>query len=99
MVGAVVVASCAPKALFLPKSTNIGAATKMEEYVPVITPINIAKANPLVTSPPKMKRMRSVKNTVNDVITVRLSVSFIALLIILVLSDPFISFESSRIRS
>lgn len=37
--------------LLLPKLINIGAATNIEEYTPVITPISIAKAKPLVTSP------------------------------------------------
>ena len=63
-----------PNGLFLARSTKIGAATNMEEYVPVITPINIANAKPLVTSPPTRNKIRMVRNTVNDVIMVRLSV-------------------------
>ena len=62
-------------------------------------PINIANANPLVTSPPKMNKIKITKNTVNEVITVRLNVSLIARLMMLALSEPFINLESSRIRS
>ena len=65
----------------------------------MITPINIAKEKPLVTSPPKMNKIKIVKNTVKDVIIVRLNVWLMALLMIVALSTPFIIWLSSRIRS
>ena len=79
-----VLSSSLPKGLFFAKSTRIGAATNMEEYVPVITPINIAKEKPRVTSPPKMNKIRMVRNTVREVITVLLKVSLMALLMMTV---------------
>ena len=92
-------ASAAPSGLFLAISIRMGAATKMEEYVPVITPISIAKAKPFVTSPPTRKRMRMVRKTVRDVITVLGRVSFIALLIISAFVLPRNVRLSSRILS
>ena len=64
-----------------------------------MTPTSIAKANPLVTSPPTRNRIRIVKNTVNDVIIVLLNVSLIALLITSPIGAFGISLESSRILS
>ena len=92
-------ASAAPNGLSFAKSTSTGAPTKMEEYVPVTTPINIANAKPRVTSPPNINKARIVKNTVNDVMIVRLSVSLIARLMIVALFAPFISREYSLILS
>ena len=59
----------------------------------------MANAKPLVTSPPTRNRIRIVRNTVNEVMIVRLSVSLIARLITDALSAPVISRLSSRIRS
>ena len=42
----------------------------------MIRPINKAKINPLMLSPPKMKITNNTKNTVNDVKIVRLNVLF-----------------------
>ena len=46
-----------------------------------------------------MKRISNTRNTVTDVMIVRLSVSLIALFIIVVLEAPFISRLYSRILS
>ena len=65
----------------LMNSTTKGVATNKEEYVPKITPINIAKENPLKISPPKMKMIRRTAIVHIPVITVLLKVLFRALLI------------------
>ena len=49
----------------------------MEEYVPIITPMIIAKEKPLKISPPKMKIDVKAKIVVREVIIVRDRVSFI----------------------
>jgi hypothetical protein len=59
----------------------------------------MAKAKPRVTSPPKMNKIKMVKNTVSEVITVLLKVSLIALLMMVVFDSPFISLLYSLIRS
>ena len=61
---------------FLSKSTTIGVEIHNDEYVPITRPINKAKINPLILSPPKIKITNKTKNTVNDVKIVRLNVLF-----------------------
>ena len=48
----------------------------------------MAKANPRVTSPPTRNRIRRVRNTVSEVMMVRLSVAFTERLIISALRCP-----------
>ncbi len=43
------------------QSNAMADATKIEEYVPVITPMSMVNANPRNTSPPQMKSTSSVK--------------------------------------
>ena len=59
------------------KYFNIGEATNIEEYVPIITPKIIAKENPLKISPPKINIENNANKVVTDVIIVRAKVSLI----------------------
>ena len=52
----------------------MGAAKKIEESVPNITPRIIANANERMLSPPRKKMQRSTMSVVSEVITVRVSV-------------------------
>ena len=76
-------------ACFLPKSITIGVEIHNEEYVPITRPINNAKINPRILSPPKMKTTSNTKNTVNEVKIVRLNVLFKAKLIKVLRSSPY----------
>ena len=76
-----------------------GLATKILEYVPIITPIIIANENVFSTSPPKRNNIRTTKKVVREVTIVRLKESFI-LWLITVINVEFLSiFEFSRILS
>src|SRR5690606_7948814 len=76
--------------LFFPcKSTICGAAKQMDEYVATIIPIKMAKEKPLITSPPKMKRIAITKITVSDVTIVRLNVRLIARLTVSAIASFF----------
>ena len=60
---------------FLPKTRRAtGAARKMEESVPKITPSIIAKANERTLSPPRKKMQSSTSKVVSEVINVRVNV-------------------------
>src|SRR5436305_3387205 len=61
--------------------------------------MSIAKAKPFVTSPPTKNKMRMVRNTVSEVMMVRLNVSLIALLITASFGAPIICLLYSRILS
>ena len=54
----------------------IGAARKMDESVPKMTPRIIAKAKERMLSPPRKKMQRSTKRVVSDVMMVRHKVLF-----------------------
>ena len=56
---------------------KIGAARKIDEYVPTITPMFIANAKFFTTPVPKMFMISVVANTVDDVRIVRTSISLI----------------------
>ena len=58
------------------KSIRIGVATQSEEYVPMITPTNKAKRNPLIEGPPKMNIINTTTNNIMEVLKVRLKVVF-----------------------
>ena len=58
------------------KYLRTGEATKIDEYVPIITPKIIAKEKPLSISPPKIKIENKAKSVVTDVINVLDKVSF-----------------------
>ena len=60
------------------RSTN-GQATKILEYVPTITPIIIAKAKRLITSPPNNQSIRTTIKVVIEVTIVLLKESLILL--------------------
>src|SRR6266852_7302047 len=55
-------------------ATSIGAATAIDEYVPIRIPITRANENPCRTSPPNRYNDITVKNVRPDEMTVRLSV-------------------------
>jgi hypothetical protein len=55
-------------------ATSIGAATAIDEYVPIKIPTTRANENPCNTSPPNKYNDKTVKNVRPDEITVRLSV-------------------------
>ena len=59
------------------RSTKTGVATKMDEYVPTIIPINSANEKPLNDGPPNKKRTKTTINVVIEVISVLLIVLFI----------------------
>src|SRR5690606_27342853 len=61
----------------------------MDEYVATIIPIKMAKEKPLITSPPKMKRIAITKITVSDVTIVRLNVRLIARLTVSAIASFF----------
>ena len=52
-------------------NNNIGAAIATDEYVPTMIPISIAKVNPLSPAPPQIYIIRTTRNVVNDVSSVR----------------------------
>src|ERR1044071_6915252 len=56
---------------------KIGAARKIDEYVPTITPMFIANAKFCTSQVPKMFMISVVANTVDDVRIVRTSISLI----------------------
>ena len=56
---------------------KIGAARKIDEYVPTITPTFIANAKFWTSPVPKMFMISVVANTVDDVRIVRTSISLI----------------------
>src|SRR5262249_48052429 len=56
---------------------KIGAARKIDEYVPTITPMFIANAKFFTSPVPKMFMISVVANTVDDVKIVRTSISLI----------------------
>ena len=66
----------------------------MEEYVPIITPMIIAKEKPLKISPPKMKIDVKAKIVVREVIIVRDRVSLIEVFDI----SPIFAFKG-RVRN
>src|SRR5882757_8990143 len=78
---------------------NSGAARKIDEYVPTITPMFIANANSFTTPVPKMFMINVVANTVDEVKIVRTSISLIEMSMMrsIFLSLSFAWF--SRIRS
>jgi hypothetical protein len=55
-------------------ATSIGAATAIDEYVPIRIPTTRANENPCNTSPPNRYSDITVRNVRPDEITVRLSV-------------------------
>ena len=65
---------------FLLKSITIGVAMKMELYVPTTTPTIKAKMKPLMLSPPNMKMVSNTTKVESEVLIVRLSVLFKAIL-------------------
>ena len=69
------------------------------EYVPVMMPTTIVKANPFRTSPPKKNRASAVRSAVPDVITVRPSVWFTETLITWCRESRRIERRFSRMRS
>src|ERR1700733_4821087 len=77
---------------------KIGAARKIDEYVPTITPMFIANAKFRTKPVPKMFMISVVANTVDDVKIVRTSISLIEMSMIrsIFLSLSFAWF--SRIR-
>jgi len=62
---------------FTPNISNVDDATKIELYVPTMTPQIIAKTNPRITSPPSTNSEINASNVVKDVMNVRLKVSLI----------------------
>ena len=58
-----------------PRPAAVVEATKMDEYVPMITPQIIANTNPRITSPPSTYSEISASKVVKDVMNVRLRVS------------------------
>ena len=69
-------ATAASTTRFLPNVRKaMGAARKMEDSVPKITPRIIAKAKLRMLSPPKKKMQRRTSNVVAEVIIVRAKVS------------------------
>ena len=77
------------------KKIVTGAATKVDEYVPIIIPIVIAKKKSFILSPPKIHMAKEINNVVPEVRIVLERVSFAALLILSEISEPtdFCSFS------
>ena len=65
----------------MPRKNIICDATKIDEYVPIKTPIIIAKVNPLITSPPRKYKENNAKRVVTEVSVVLDNVSLMELLI------------------
>ena len=65
------------KTSIIDENCQIGEATKIEEYVPIITPKIIANENPLSISPPNIKIEKSARRVVTEVIIVLDKVSLI----------------------
>src|SRR5580692_8643848 len=56
------------------QATNMGAATAMDEYVPIRMPTTNANEKPFNTSPPKINSESTVRKVRPEVSTVRLRV-------------------------
>ena len=68
------------------KECNKGAATKIDEYVPTMTPMRIGKLYTAITGPPKKYKAHKETIVDSDVSIVRDKVLLIALLISVVVS-------------
>src|ERR1035441_6744513 len=80
-------------------ATNIGAATAIEEYVPIRIPMTSAREKPRSTSPPNTYNESTVRNVKPDVKIVRLRVWLMLLLTTSASSSRRSSLMFSRMRS
>lgn len=78
--------------------SRAGDATKIELYVPTVTPTTKANAKPWMPSPPMKYRIRTTINVVNEVSIVRLKVWLMLLLIMSPVRSGLFP-RTSRIRS
>src|SRR4030042_1475221 len=85
--------------LFPPHIRTIGLATKIEEYVPTITPIIMANEKSCSTSPPKKNRATDVRRTVVEVIIVLDKTSLILLFITVSILSLCFNFRFSLLLS
>jgi hypothetical protein len=81
------------------KSTTIGEAIKIDEYVPITIPTKSEKENPLRTSPPKSNSTVITNNVVREVIIVRLKVLLIAVFTVFSMSEEVFNPKVSLILS
>ena len=77
----------------------IWLALKIDEYVPDTMPTRSARAKFRIENPPNRYSAKSVRTTVNDVITDRASVCMIEKLITGFSASPGFSRRFSRMRS
>src|SRR3989338_9082214 len=80
-------------------TTKSGAAVNVEEYVPVIVPINNANANHFMLSPPSNQSTNSIKIIAIELLMERDIVSVTAVLITSTYDKPILFLRSSRMRS
>src|SRR5699024_7958762 len=81
------------------QSYMMGLATKMEEYVPTVTPMINENMNPRMASVPKKKMATNTRKVVMAVLMVRLSVLLIDALTFLRIPQLGCTPKYSRIRS
>src|SRR5664279_5210170 len=80
-------------------ATSIGAATAIEEYVPIRIPMTSAREKPRSTSPPNTYNESTVRNVKPEVKIVRLNVWLMLLLTTSASSSRRSSLIFSRMRS